>query len=54
MNDSYTKAGYVVQLTGIAAFAVGAALSVHHLAIGVCFLGGATALYVGKKLRTLA
>jgi hypothetical protein len=50
---SRTTLGYIVQLGGIAAFTVGAALSLHHLPIGISFLGGAAAFYVGKKIRTL-
>jgi|HubBroStandDraft_1064217.scaffolds.fasta_scaffold1236665_1 hypothetical protein len=51
---SRTTLGYIVQLGGIAAFTVGAALSLHHLPIGISFLGGAVAFYVGKKIRTLS
>jgi len=46
--------GYIVQLGGIGAFAVGAVLSLHHAAIGAAFVGGAAAWYVGQKLRALA
>ena len=46
--------GYLVQLGGIAAVAAGVVLSMHHVAIGVAFLGGAVALYVGEKIRTTA
>jgi hypothetical protein len=46
--------GYFVQLGGIAAFAVGAVLSLHHVAIGVAFVGGAVAYYVGEKIRAMA
>jgi len=46
--------GYLVQLGGIAAFTLGAIFSVHHLAIGASFLGGAVAFYIGEKIRTLA
>ena len=51
---SRTTLGYIVQLGGIAAFTVGAALSLHHLPIGISFLGGAAAFYVGKKIRSLS
>ncbi len=44
--------GYVVQLGGVAAFAIGAVLSVHHIAIAACFIGGAAAFYVGRAIRT--
>jgi hypothetical protein len=53
MAISKTTIGYIVQLAGIGAFAVGAALSVHHAAIAAAFFGGAAAFYVGEKIRTL-
>jgi hypothetical protein len=46
--------GYIVQLAGIASFTLGAIFSVHHVAIGAAFLGGAAAFYVGEKIRTLS
>jgi len=46
--------GYIVQLGGIAAFTLGAIFSLHHVAIGAAFLGGAAAFYVGGKIRSLA
>jgi hypothetical protein len=49
-----TTIGYIVQLGGIAAFTLGAIFSVHHVAIGAAFIGGAAAFYVGEKLRTMA
>ncbi|MGA3294360.1 MAG: hypothetical protein ABSE45_10315 [Candidatus Acidiferrales bacterium] len=45
--------GYIVQLGGIASFTLGAIFSVHHVAIGAAFLGGAAAFYVGQKIRSL-
>lgn len=54
MSASKQKIGYFVQLGGVAAFATGAVLSVHHVAIAVCFIAGAVAVYVGKKIRSLA
>ena len=51
---SRTTLGYIVQLGGIAAFTLGAVFSLHHIPIGVSFLGGAAAFYVGKKIRTLS
>ena len=45
--------GQYVQLGGIGAFVAGAILSVHHYAIGVCFIAGAAAFYIGKKIRAL-
>lgn len=47
----WQKIGMIVELAGLAAFAAGAILSVHHYAIGACFVGGAVAFEVGKKLR---
>jgi hypothetical protein len=43
--------GLYVELGGAGAFIAGAILSLHHYAIGVCFIAGAAAFYVGKKLR---
>ena len=43
--------GQYVQLAGAGAFIVGAILSLHHYAIGICFIAGAVAFYVGKKIR---
>jgi hypothetical protein len=43
--------GQWVQLAGAGAFIVGAILSLHHYAIGICFVAGAAAFYIGKKLR---
>ena len=49
-----TLIGYLVQLGGLASFTFGAIFSVHHIAIGASFIGGAVAFYVGEKLRALA
>jgi hypothetical protein len=54
MSASKTTIGYIVQLGGIGAFALGAVLSFHHAAIAASFAGGAAAFYVGKKIRALA
>lgn len=51
---SRTTLGYIVQLGGIAAFTLGAVFSLHHIAIGASFLGGAAAFYVGQKIRALS
>ena len=48
---SWHTIGQYVQLAGAGAFIAGAALSLHHYAIGICFLAGATAFYAGKKLK---
>ncbi|HXP68048.1 MAG TPA: hypothetical protein VOA88_02085 [Candidatus Dormibacteraeota bacterium] len=54
MSASKTTIGYIVQLGGIGAFALGAVLSFHHAAIAASFVGGAAAFYVGQKIRTLS
>jgi len=54
MSASKTTIGYIVQLGGIGAFALGAVLSFHHAAIAASFAGGAAAFYVGKKIRSLS
>jgi len=54
MATSNSTIGYFVQLGGLASFALGAILSMHHIAIGASFLGGAAAFYVGEKIRSLA
>jgi hypothetical protein len=48
---STVKIGQYVQIAGAGAFIVGAILSLHHYAIGICFIAGAAAFFVGKKLR---
>ena len=53
MSASKTTIGYAVQLGGIAAFAIGAVFSFHHLAIAASFVGGAASYFVGQKIRTL-
>jgi hypothetical protein len=53
MSASKKTVGYLAQLGGIAAIVVGAVLSLHHIAIGICFAGGAAAFYVGTKIRAL-
>ena len=40
-----------MQLAGAGAFLVGAILSLHYYAIGICFIAGAAAFYVGMKLK---
>jgi hypothetical protein len=54
MTNVQVHTGYAIQLGGLIALAIGAVLSVHHLAIGASLLGGAAALYIGKKIRTVA
>ena len=43
--------GQWVQLAGAGAFITGAILSLHNFAIEICFVAGAAAFYVGKKMR---
>jgi hypothetical protein len=43
--------GQYVQIAGAVAFITGAILSLHHYAIGICFVGGVAAFCVGKKMR---
>lgn len=43
--------GQWVQLAGAGAFVTGAILSLHHYAIGIFFVAGAAAFYIGNKLR---
>ena len=50
-TTSWHSIGQYVQLAGAAAFIAGAVLSLHHYAIGICFIAGAAAFYVGKKLK---
>ena len=50
-SSSRRTIGQYVQLGGAAAFVAGAVLSLHHYAIGICFVAGAAAFYIGKKLR---
>jgi hypothetical protein len=45
--------GQYVQLGGVAAFALGAVLSLHHVAIGAAFVGGVAAFYVGRKIQAM-
>ena len=54
MSVSKSFIGYAIELGGVGAFVVGAILSVHHATIAACFIGGAAAVYIGKKFRALA
>jgi len=45
------KIGEIVELAGFGAFIAGGVLSIHHYAIAACLVGGAAAVYLGKKLR---
>jgi hypothetical protein len=48
---SMRSVGQYVQIAGAGVFLLGAILSLHHYAIGICFLAGAAAFYLGKKMR---
>ena len=54
MAANKKSVGYFVQLGGLGAFTLGVVLSLHHVAIGAAFIGGAVAFYVGQKLQTMA
>jgi hypothetical protein len=54
MSANRTSVGYIIQLSGVAAFTLGAIFSVHHIAVGALFIGGAVSFYVGEKVRTLS
>ncbi len=43
--------GLYLQIAGGVAFAGGVVLSLEHYGIGICFVAGAAAFFVGKKLR---
>ena len=43
--------GLYVQVAGAGAFLVGIVLSLHHYGTGICFIAGAAAFLVGKKLK---
>ena len=43
--------GKYMQLAGAAAFLLGLVLSLHHYAIGICFLAGTAAFFIGKKMQ---
>ena len=44
--------GEVAQIAGVAAVVAGVVLSLHHWPAAAALIGGASAFYVGKKLRT--
>jgi hypothetical protein len=50
-TSSWQSIGLYVQIAGAGAFVAGIVLSLHHYAIGVCFIAGAAAFYAGKKLK---
>ena len=50
-TTSWRSIGQYVQLAGAGTFIAGAVLSLHYYAIGICFVAGAAAYYVGKRMR---
>ncbi len=44
--------GLYVQIAGAGAFLAGVVLSLQRYAIGMCFIAGAAAFFIGKKMRT--
>jgi hypothetical protein len=42
--------GHYVQLAGLGAFIAGVALSLHHSGPEICFIAGAVAFFIGKKM----
>jgi hypothetical protein len=51
LSAQMVKIAQIVELCGAAAVVAGVILSVHHYAIGACFVAGIAALAVGYKLR---
>ena len=51
LSAQMVKIAQIVELGGAAAVVAGVILSVHHYAIGACFVAGIAALGVGYKLR---
>jgi hypothetical protein len=43
--------GLYLQIAGACAFLAGVVVSLQHYAIGICFLAGAAAFFIGKKMR---
>jgi hypothetical protein len=50
-SPSWHSIGLYVQIAGAGAFIAGIVLSLHHYATGICFIAGAAAFFIGKKLR---
>ncbi len=44
--------GLYVQIAGGGAFIGGVALSLQHYGIAICFIAGAAAFFIGKKMRS--
>jgi len=43
--------GLYVQIAGAGAFVAGVVLSLHHYGTGICFIAGAAAFFIGKKMK---
>ncbi len=50
-TPSMQTMGLYVQIAGAGAFLAGVVLSLQHYAIGICFIAGAAAFFIGKKMR---
>ena len=50
-ETKFQKIGQYVQLAGMGGFITGAVLSMHHYAIGICFIAGTAAFYIGQKMK---
>jgi hypothetical protein len=50
-SSSWQSIGRYAQMAGAAAFIAGLALSLLHSATAICLIAGATAFFVGKKMR---
>ncbi len=44
--------GLYLQIAGGGAFLGGVALSLQHYGIAICFIAGAAAYFIGKKMRS--
>jgi hypothetical protein len=51
LSVQMVKIAQIVEMGGAAAVVAGVILSVHHYAIGICFVAGIAALATGYKLR---
>jgi len=50
-THSTKSIGLYVQIAGAGAFMAGVVLSLQHHAIGICFITGTAAFFVGNKLK---
>ena len=51
-KPSMQSIGLYVQVAGAGAFLAGVVLSLQHYAIGICFIAGAAAFFIGKKMKS--